>query len=210
MLIVGAKGFAKEVLEIFYQKNELRNLVFFDNVNKDIGIHLYDQFPILKSKKEAQNYFNKVDKRFTIGIGNPKLRKRFYDEFIELGGAFTSTISINAEIGSYGVHIEKGCNILGGVKISNDTIIGKGCIIYYNSIITHDVLVGDFCEISPDVKLLGRCKIGNRCQLGAGSVVLPNIEVGNDVVVGAGAVITQNLPDNCVAVGVPAKIIKQY
>lgn len=40
-------------------------------------------------------------------------------------------------------------------------------------------------------------------------MVLPNIIIGNNVIIGAGAVITQNLPDNCVAVGVPAKIIKQ-
>lgn len=209
MLIIGAKGFAKEVLEIVHQKNELDKLVFYDDVTVDLGSHLYGKFPILKNKEEAKNYFKNEDNRFTIGIGNPQLRKRLYHDFIELGGVFTATISRNAEIGSYGVHIEKGCNILAGVKISNDVTIGKGNLIYYNSIITHDVIVGDFCEISPDVKLLGRCIVGNNCQLGSGSVVLPDIKIGNNVVVGAGAVITKNLPDNCVAVGIPAKIIKQ-
>ena len=37
MLIIGAKGFAKEVLEILHQKNDLQNIVFYDDVNDDIG-----------------------------------------------------------------------------------------------------------------------------------------------------------------------------
>ncbi|MFZ2430593.1 MAG: hexapeptide transferase, partial [Lutibacter sp.] len=35
MLVIGAKGFAKEVLEVVHQLNELENLVFYDDVNKD-------------------------------------------------------------------------------------------------------------------------------------------------------------------------------
>ena len=49
MLIVGAKGFAKEVLEVCHQNNELENLVFYDDVNQDIGEQLFNKFPILKS-----------------------------------------------------------------------------------------------------------------------------------------------------------------
>ena len=49
MLIVGAKGFAKEVLEICHQNNELENLVFYDDVNDDVNGLLFDKFPILKS-----------------------------------------------------------------------------------------------------------------------------------------------------------------
>ena len=208
MLIVGAKGFAKEVLQILHQNNELENLAFYDDVNNDIGDYLYDKFKILKSKKEAQNYFNTIDNRFTIGIGNPQLRRKLYENFIALGGIFTSTISLKTEIGCYGGSIKDGSNVLSGALISNDVIIGIGVLIYYNCLLTHDVIVGDFVEISPNVTLLGKCVIGNNCQLGAGSIVLPNITVGNNVVIGAGAVVTKDLPDNCVAVGVPAKIIK--
>ena len=36
MLIIGAKGLAKEVLEIFHQKNELDNLFFYDDISADV------------------------------------------------------------------------------------------------------------------------------------------------------------------------------
>lgn len=209
MLIIGAKGFAKEVLQIMHQKNELENLVFYDDVSADVGTHFYNKFPILKSKKEAQNFFNTVDNRFTIGIGNPQLRRKLYEDFNALGGVFTSTISSKSEIGSYGVKIKDGCNVLSGATLSNDVTVGTGVIIYYNCLLTHDVIVGDFVEISPNVTLLGKCVIGNDCQIGAGSIIFPNIRIGNNVKIGAGAVVLKDLPDNCVAVGVPAKIIKQ-
>ncbi|WP_128330149.1 acetyltransferase [Apibacter sp. HY039] len=208
MLIVGAKGFAKELLEICHQNNELKNLVFFDDVNKNNEI-LYGKFPILKSTDAALEYFKNIDHRFALGLGNPILRKKFTDKLTSIGGQITSLISKDSKVGSYGVEIGEGANILDGVKISNDVIIGKGSIIYYNSIITHDVVIGDFVEISPDVKILGRAKIGNNCQLGSGTIVLPDITIGNNVITGAGAVITKNLPDNCTAVGVPSRILNK-
>jgi hypothetical protein len=129
MLIVGAKGFAKEVLEVVHQLNQLENLVFFDDVNDDIKDSLYENFPILKTTEEVLDYFKKTDNRFTIGIGNPILRKKIYDKFISLRGAFTSIISPLANIGSYDIEIGDGTNILPGAIISNSSKIGMGCII---------------------------------------------------------------------------------
>lgn len=209
MLIVGAKGFAKEVLEVLYQLNQIENLVFFDDVNEDAPDLLFNQFPVLKTIEEVTNYFNSTDNRFTIGIGNPVLRKKLYDKFSSLGGVFTSTSSPLASIGSYNIEIGIGTNILPGVIISNSSKIGMGCIVYYNSIITHDCNVGDFVEISPSATLLGRCIIGSYSQIGANATILPDLIIGKNVIIGAGSVITKNTPDNCVAVGTPAKIIKE-
>ncbi|KUJ51511.1 NeuD/PglB/VioB family sugar acetyltransferase [Chryseobacterium sp. JAH] len=210
MLIIGAKGFAKEVLEVCHHNNELQNLAFYDDVNNDVVGLLYNRFPIIKSHSDAKSFFIQTDNRFTIGIGNPILRQKLHAVFTDLGGLLCSTISSKANIGSYGVQISDGANILDGVNISNDVVIGKAPIIYYNSIITHDVIIGDFVEISPDVKILGRAKIGNFCQLGSGSIIFPDIIIGNNVIIGAGSVVNKNIPDNCTAVGVPAKIIKSH
>lgn len=209
MLIIGAKGFAKEVLEILYQLNQYENVVFYDDVNDDLPEKLYDKFLILTTIFEAENYLKTVDNRFTIGIGNPILRKKLSDKFIALGGILTSTISLNAKIGSEEVAIGVGTNILDGAVISNSVTIGVGCIIYYNSVITHDCKICDFVEISPAAILLGRCKIGSFTQIGANATILPDITIGSNVIIGAGAVVTKDIPDNCLAVGMPAKIIKE-
>jgi sugar O-acyltransferase (sialic acid O-acetyltransferase NeuD family) len=209
MIVIGAKGFAKEVLEVLHELNDLNHLSFYDDVNLDMPEILYGKFPILKSITEAQDYFNSVDNRFTIGIGNPVLRKKLYDKFTAIGGEFVSVISSSSSIGSYDVEIGIGSNVLSGAIFSNSTKIGIGCIIYYNSIITHDCVLGDFVEVSPSSTILGRATIGSFTQIGCNSTILPNIKIGSNVVVGAGSVVTKDLPDNCVAVGVPAKVIKE-
>ena len=209
MIIIGAKGFAKEVLEVLHQLNDIDNLVFYDDVNIDMPEILYDRFAIIKSISEAQEYFNTIDNRFTIGIGNPILRKKLYDKFTAMGGKFVSTISSSSSIGSYDVEIGFGSNILSGSIFSNSSRIGMGCIIYYNVIITHDCKVGDFVELSPNAILLGNVEVGSYSRIGSNATILPNIKIGKNVLVGAGSVVTKDLPDNCVAAGIPARIIKE-
>lgn len=208
MLIVGARGFAKEVLEIQYQLDDLEHLTFYDDVNLDSPNFLFDKFPVLKNLEDASLYLKSKDNRFTLGLGNPILRKQLYNIFIRLGGVFTSTISPKASVSHYGVTIGKGCNILDQAIISNDATIGMGTIIYYNSMITHDVTVGDFVEVSPGVSLLGRIVIGDFSRIGSQATILADINIGSNVIVGAGAVVTKNIPNNCMVAGVPAIIKK--
>lgn len=209
MLIIGAKGFAKEVLEVIHQLNQLENLVFYDDVNDDAPYKLYGQFPVLRTTQEATVYFKTIDNQFTIGIGNPVLRKKLYDKFKDLGGEFTSTISPLATIGCYGNQIESGCNIMTGTVITSDITIKKGILINLNCTIGHDSMLGEFVELSPGVHISGNCKIGDYSILGTNASMLPKLTIGKNVIIGAGSVVTKNLPDNCVAVGIPAKIIKE-
>ena len=50
--------------------------------------------------------------------------------------------------------------------------------------------------------------IGNNVSLGANVIIIGRVYVGNNVTVGAGSVVVKDVPDNCVIVGNPAKIIK--
>lgn len=208
MIIIGAKGFAKEVLEVLHQNNQLDGLAFYDDLNHDLPDLLFGKFPILKNEIQVKEHFQKFGNKFTIGIGNPQLRKKMHDKFILLEGKLTSTISKFSDIGCYDIQIGEGCNILSGAILSNSVKLGTLNIIYYNAIITHDVITGDYVEISPGAKLLGRCSIGDYSSIGCNAVILPDVKVGKNVIVGAGAVVNKNLPDNCVSVGVPAKVIK--
>lgn len=207
MLIVGAKGFAKEVLEIFHQKGETENLCFYDDVSSEIPDFLYSQFKVIKNEEEAKELFKK-NPEFVLGIGNPQLRYKLAEKFENIGGKLTSSVSQFAEIGSFGIEIGEGCNILGGVRISNDVKIGIGTIVYYNSIITHDVTIGEFCELSPGATLLGRCTIGKFVKIGAGAIIFPDVKIGNNCVIASGAVVRNDIPENTMAAGVPAEIKK--
>ena len=50
--------------------------------------------------------------------------------------------------------------------------------------------------------------IGNNVFIGAGTIVLPGVSIGNNVVIGAGSLVSRDIPDDCVAVGNPARVVK--
>lgn len=208
MIIIGAKGFAKEVLEIIHQNNQLEGLAFYDDVNHDLPDLLYNQFPILKNENQVKEHFQNYGNDFTIGIGKPKLRHLMFEKFSKLQGCFTSTISSTSYIGNYENHIGDGCNIMQRVVLTNDITLKKGVLINQMSSIGHDVIIGEFTEICPNVSVSGNCIIGDYVFIGTGAIILPKINIGNNVIIGAGAVVSKDLPNNCVAVGIPAKIIR--
>ncbi len=209
MIIVGAGGLAKELLEVFYQKSDGKRLCFYDGVSKNKENSLYNEYPILRSEKEVMDYMLGTSNEFTLGIGNPINRFLLYEKFNALGGSLSSAISTRAFIGSYDVIIGTGANILATAVISNSVSIGLASLVYYNVTITHDCIIGDFVEISPGATILGGAKIGAFTQIGANATILPRIEIGTNCIVGAGAVVTKDVPNNCLVVGVPAKVVKE-
>lgn len=54
---------------------------------------------------------------------------------------------------------------------------------------------------------IGRVEIGDEVFIGVGCIILPNVHIGNRVVVGAGTIVSKDIPDGCIAVGNPMRII---
>ena len=51
--------------------------------------------------------------------------------------------------------------------------------------------------------------IGDNVWIGGNVVITPGVKVGNGVVIGAGSVVTKDIPDNCIAAGNPARVIRE-
>ena len=74
--------------------------------------------------------------------------------------------------------------------------------------ITHDGGTLLFRDIVPDLEVTKPIVVGDNVYFGNDVIILPGVVIGSNVVIGAGAVVTKSIPDNSVAVGVPAKVIK--
>ncbi|MEX2235803.1 MAG: acetyltransferase [Cyclobacteriaceae bacterium] len=210
MIVAGAKGLAKELLEIFLQTDALTGLYFFDNLSADIPEKFFNRFSIVRTFDEAEKIFlQTADPSFSLGLGSPVLRRRLCNQFLEIGGRLTSVISPKADIGHFDTMLGDGCCILPGVVITNSVTVGKGCLFNPNATISHDSALGDFVEVSPGVNVTGNCRIGDYCFLGSNCVILPKISIGKNVTVAAGAVVTKDVPDNCMVAGVPAVVKKR-
>jgi maltose O-acetyltransferase len=108
-----------------------------------------------------------------------------------------------------------------GLKIGKNFNRLPGCIIDYSHCWL--INIGDNVTLAPRVHILahdastklysnytkiGLVIIGNDVFIGAGTVILPNVKIGNNVIIGAGSVVTNDIPNNSLAVGNPAKVIK--
>ena len=74
--------------------------------------------------------------------------------------------------------------------------------------ITHDGGTLLFRHIIPDLEITKPITVGNDVYIGNNVMIMPGVNIGNRVIIGAGAVVTRDIPDNSVAVGIPAKVIK--
>lgn len=90
------------------------------------------------------------------------------------------------------------------IKIGNYVRITNGV-----RFVTHDGGVWTLRNLGLDnADVFGPITIGDNVHIGWNAIIMPNVHIGNNVVIGAGAVVTKDIPDNSVAVGVPAHIIQ--
>jgi sugar O-acyltransferase (sialic acid O-acetyltransferase NeuD family) len=207
MIIIGARGHAKDILSVLSLNGKLENLYFFDNISADMPSDLYGTYPILRSDNEVLNIFDS-DRSFALGIGGPTRRFNLCKMFLKLGGQLSSVVSNTAFIGLHDVELGAGVNIMTRAVLTNSIRIGEGALINAGAIIHHDVIIGKYTEISPGVIVAGGTSIGEFSSIGMGAKLLPQVKIGNNVTIGAGAVVTKNIEDNSLAIGVPAKIVK--
>ena len=59
-----------------------------------------------------------------------------------------------------------------------------------------------------DIDIFGKVTVGNNVHIGTNAIIMPGVNIGNNCIVGCGAIVTKNIPDNSIAVGVPAKVIE--
>lgn len=87
--------------------------------------------------------------------------------------------------------------------------IGRNVFITNNvSFISHDGGTLLFRHLVPDLEITKPIKIGCDVYIGNNVLVMPGVTIGNKVIIGAGAIVSRDIPDNSVAVGIPARVIK--
>lgn len=97
--------------------------------------------------------------------------------------------------------------------------IGDNCLLashIYISDNSHGVYSGsenDSCPDSPPVKreyITSPVVIGKNCWIGESVLILPGVHIGDGCIIGAHSIVKNDIPAACIAVGIPARIVKKY
>lgn len=196
LLVIGAGGHAKVVVDCIEQENKYQITTILDDAPPAYFIGQY-QVELRELNYEFQS-LNAI-----IAIGNPMHRKKIANQ---LKSNFVMTIHPSAVVSKH-AKIGEGCQVFATAVINAVATIGKHCIINTGAIIEHDCVLEDFVHVAPNATLGGGVRVGESSHIGMGASILQNITIGKNVTIGAGAVVTKDIPDNCTAVGIPAKQI---
>jgi sugar O-acyltransferase (sialic acid O-acetyltransferase NeuD family) len=106
------------------------------------------------------------------------------------------------------IELGEGVIICAGTILTVNIKIGNHVIINLNCTIGHDTIIEDYCSMMPTVKINGNNHLHKGVYVGTGATFIHQVTIGAWSTIGAGAVVVKDIPENVIAVGIPAKVIK--
>jgi acetyltransferase EpsM len=142
-----------------------------------------------------------------VAIGDNRQRASVVRRLTAAGVEFATVVDPSAQIGR-DVTMAPGTVVMPGVVVNAGTRIGAHVILNTSCSVDHDCRVESLSHLSPGVRLGGQCTIGEETHVGIGASVMQGIRIGSRATIGAGAAVVDDVPDDVVAAGVPARIIR--
>jgi sugar O-acyltransferase (sialic acid O-acetyltransferase NeuD family) len=204
LFIYCAGGFGREVMDVACRFNAAHQ--------RWTGIHFIDDICETPTRYDAKVFNFEAACAFlaqnagevVIANGEPAarlvLREKLEGQGIALGSLIdtTTVVADTARIAS-GVVITPLCSI------SSDALIEINASVNTMSIVGHDVVIGENTVISSMVNIGGKTKIGKNSYIGMGALIKDEVTIGDNVIIGMGSVVYNDIPDNMIALGNPAR-----
>jgi UDP-perosamine 4-acetyltransferase len=204
VIILGAGGHAKVLIDTLRACSV--NIIGVVDANPEKFGKSILEVPVIGNDDIVTKY-SPDTVRLVNGIGSvglPTKRTEIFVKFKDLGYTFLQVIHQSAVI-SGDVKLLEGSQIMAGAVIQPGSQIGKNAIVNTRVSIDHDCFIGDHVHLAPGVTLSGAVIVGQGVHIGTGAAVIHGISIGNYSLVAAGAVVVNDIPDNTVVRGVPAK-----
>lgn len=207
LYIYCAGGFGKEIMDVARRQNA--------KTQRWIAIKFVDDVLVEKKKYGAQvvKFKDIVDSNgldevnFVIANGEPTIRRKIYMKLNEFGAKMGNVIDISTLVADTAV-LEDGVVVTPLCSISSDAFLAKNSCVNTMSIIGHDVRIGQNSVISSMVNLGGACVVGEGTYIGMGALIKEGVRIGSNSIVGMGSVVYNDIPDNVIALGNPARVMR--
>lgn len=207
-IIIGAGTYGQVYAEYIKDTGKYALSGFLDD---DVSKHnsLINDVPVLGKVSLLNSLPNKEKTAIFVPIGNNETRLSILHLAESLGYLTPCFVHPDVQI-HHSVKIGKCVYILPSTSIMPHTVIQDYVMVSMGVNIAHHTIIGRGSFLSQGVNVGASISIGEKSFLGIASTIMTGIKgIGQNTFIGAGAVVIKDLPDNVVAAGVPAKIIRQ-
>lgn len=144
-----------------------------------------------------------------IGIAFPGIKKKIVEK-VKSNRSLLFPVFIHEKAWvSDLVNIGNGTIIYPGTSVNYGCSVGDFVVINMNCAIGHHTQIGAYSSLAPNVGTGGHTNIGKCVEMGIGSCTLQNVIIHDHSIIGGQAMVIDSVPENSVAVGVPAKIFEK-
>ncbi len=208
IIVFGSSGHARSIAVVLELLNyEIVGFIdsFQPKGSRVLNYKTIGDETILKNCLEVYGTNNVV-----VGIGDVFNRQKVVQKINSINSdiIFPSIISPKSCVANY-TSIGQGTVVLSNSFVNVESTIGEFCVINSSCIIEHNTIVGNYCSISPGANIGGNVTIHDNTFIGSSATIIQKRTIGKNCVVGAGAVVTKDIPDNVLAVGMPAVVKKE-
>ncbi len=201
--IYGSGGAGRGAKEIADLQGIWDEIVFIDDTVPEGLFKGIKRMPF----EEFREKFSCKDAKVVIAMGEPEYKILLYNKVKECGYSFGNVIHPSVYI-SPDAKLGEGIIAQMGGMIAVDTSVGNNVILEQYVVVAHDSVIEDHAQISAFVMISGHCKIGEGTYIGIGVPIRDEIEIGRNTIIGMGSVVQRNIPDNVIAMGNPARVMK--
>lgn len=171
----------------------------------------YDHgYPVLGSFEDL--YHSDIKgKMFLLSQGDMKIREVVTNKLKSLGGIVPTLIHPTAIISKYAKISEEGVVIGANCIVQADSVIKSNAVLRDMALVCHQTTIGNYCFVGPKALVGAHIDVKDFAFIGQDALLVSGKvgTMGANSLLGAGAVLTKELPANVVAVGNPARVIKE-
>ena len=204
VIIIGAGGHGKVVLDILVAEGKYRPVGFVDN-NPSLMDSYVCGLPVLGPINALPRLRRQRIRHAIVAIGDNRQRLA-QRPVVEIEGYSlvnavhpTAYVSPRASLG-------RGVVVAPGARVIVDAQVGDLAVINTSAVVEHECDVGEGAHVCPGAVLAGRVRLGRGAFVGVGAQVIQCRNIGDFAVIGAGAAVIHDVPDHATAVGVPARL----
>jgi UDP-perosamine 4-acetyltransferase len=206
VVIIGAGGHGKVVLDILAAEGKYRPVGFVDN-NPALLDSYVCGLPVLGPINALPRLKRQRIRHAIVAIGDNRQRLNLLPEIDATGITLVNAVHPTAFV-SPRATLGRGVVVAPRASVVVEARVGDLAIVNTAAVVDHECDVGEAAHVCPGAVLAGRVRVGRGAFIGIGAQVIQCRSVGAFAVIGAGAVVIQDVPDGATAVGVPARVVK--